>query len=182
MTQDFPTKAEIFEALQQIRAFLEPKWRDWRASNESHRGDPGVVSFRMCGFSSLFLREALMADFPAGAWAVKGGCSSFHPADPGWTGDGERGRGGMVDAAGAWHDHYWVTGTCIDGPVILDLTADQFGHDPIIVTDKGDSRYLRNWRDSHVRRHMDGVKTRVGVWMSEWQMDLEENESLALGM
>lgn len=37
-----------------------------------------------------------------------------------------------MDSAGAWRGHYWVEGTTPDGDAfVADVTADQFGHQPV---------------------------------------------------
>jgi len=47
-------------------------------------------------------------------------------------GDG-KGDGGYRDASGAWHGHYWVEVDQDAGPVVLDITADQFGGSGVVV-------------------------------------------------
>lgn len=54
--------------------------------------------------------------------------------------------GGMLDSSGAWKGHYWAASVPVDGEpqLIVDLTADQFGHEDVIVTDSTDPRYRSN--------------------------------------
>lgn len=40
--------------------------------------------------------------------------------------------GGAKATDGAWHGHYWVEGVTADGiAFVADVTADQFGHEPV---------------------------------------------------
>lgn len=102
-----------------VRAFLEPRWADWHL----HEGSPSLKtpSQGTCGRSSLFLRDVLrshgfQAEFVAGT-----------------PSEGDEGfRCGAV-----WCGHAWVE--CAGW--IVDVTADQFGDDPVIVTYVGDQRY-----------------------------------------
>lgn len=42
--------------------------------------------------------------------------------------------GGAMDAAGAWHGHYWVEAVTSDGVAfVADVTGDQFGHEPVYL-------------------------------------------------
>lgn len=102
----------------QVRAFLEPHWAEW------HRraGSLPLVcdSQGTCGRSSLFLRDVLRS---AGAEAEMVAGSPV---------DGDHGF-----YNGVWHGHAWVRA----GGWIVDVTADQFGCEPIIVTGIDDARY-----------------------------------------
>lgn len=51
----------------------------------------------------------------------------------------------MIGQDGDWNGHFWVEGVLDCGErVIADLTADQFGHASVVVTDILDVRYRRN--------------------------------------
>src|SRR3546814_14714712 len=62
-----------------------------------------------------------------------------------------------------WHDHYWVVDD--EGDRLVDITADQFGHDAIIVTDTDDLRYAANYEDWAVADDLDPVRHRVRPWL-----------------
>ncbi len=48
-------------------------------------------------------------------------------------GDGH-GDGGVRGSDGAWHGHYWVEGRTFTGKAfVADITADQFGFEPVVV-------------------------------------------------
>jgi hypothetical protein len=59
--------------------------------------------------------------------------------------------GGMADIHGCWHDHYWVESR--EFGLRVDVTADQFGHAPALVSASDDPLYNANWTDEAVRRH-----------------------------
>lgn len=59
-------------------------------------------------------------------------------------GDGDK-DGGAKDVKGTWHGHYWVEGVTPDGiAFVADITADQFGHEPVYFerVDQSRSRYV----------------------------------------
>ena len=48
-------------------------------------------------------------------------------------GDGAE-DGGILDARGKPHGHYWLEGTAPGGePFLADITADQFGYQPVVI-------------------------------------------------
>ncbi len=104
-----------------VRHFLEPRWTAWLRQ----QGCPKMVtpSQGTCGRSSLFLSRVLQdngypAEFAAG-----------HPAE---------GRKGFLTSEG-WKGHAWVE----SGGLILDVTADQFGLPPVVITGVDDPRFGR---------------------------------------
>ncbi len=111
------------EALaREVRAFLEPHWAAWHEKAGAPKGRR-CLSEGTCGRSSRFLcdllrREGYDAEMAFGS-PVECDCG-FH-AEEGWKG------------------HAWVM--VADGSVIIDLTADQFGAAPVIVTEADDPRY-----------------------------------------
>lgn len=47
---------------------------------------------------------------------------------------------GATDLAGTWHGHYWLEALMPSGTFfIIDITADQFGFDPVVVIPLGES-------------------------------------------
>lgn len=55
-------------------------------------------------------------------------------------GDGE-GDGGYFDAAGG-HGHYWTEVDTPAGAYVVDITADQFGADPVVVVPATSPKYI----------------------------------------
>ena len=105
-----------------VRQFLIPHGREWRLPTSS-RGEP--LSSGTCGRSSLLLTRVLQNELALDArWA----CGS-----PGEDGTSPH---GYFDGSG-WRGHAWV----IVGQRIVDVTADQFGDPPVVVTSASDARY-----------------------------------------
>jgi len=56
---------------------------------------------------------------------------------------GGDGIAGARDVHGTLRGHYWIVATLHDGTVvIIDITADQFGHPPVRVIDLSESHHL----------------------------------------
>jgi hypothetical protein len=81
------------------------------------------------------------------------------------------GRSGVPDAAcgfysGAqWEGHAWV----VSGDIIIDITADQFGCDPIVITTISDTRYVRSV-DLADRAAMKARNEAVAALWPEWMI------------
>lgn len=195
MTTDMSADTgDIHVFLAQVRPFLEDCWLSWK--RERFGPDLGrattsawTTSAGMCRFTCAFLLPLMIERFPAvkvddGAgrrrrpaqWRVAAGMSDFHPADDGWlTGCGKPasswrdndGIGGMRTIDGMWRDHYWLVRS--DG-VLADLTADQFGHEAIVVSRQDDDRYLENWKAAWAAEHLEEVAGRAAEWRRNWQM------------
>lgn len=114
----------LWDAAVEARAFLETVWPSWHAE----RGlTPPTISAWTCSRSSLFLRRVFCEDFGiAATWMT--GC----PFDE----DGAAFPAGF-HAADGWHGHSWI----VVGDLIADITADQFGLDPVILVSASDNRY-----------------------------------------
>jgi len=161
------------ETLRMVRNFLEPLWGAWKTSRRSGWENRERVALGMCRFTAAFLKP-ILDEMTGHKWSVVAGFADFHLLDPGW--DKKNGRpatafaaedgvGGMIDKNGKWHDHYWLT----DGATIIDLTADQFGWEPVIVTPVTDDRYLVNWKPSMVKQHLKDVSQRAAEWREKWE-------------
>lgn len=82
-----------------------------------------------CLYASILLASTLNRFDLAKARIVGGSGSTGH---------------GAIDVHGDWQGHYWVEATLEDGErFLLDITGDQFGHEPITVlaAADGDSRF-----------------------------------------
>lgn len=133
------------DTLTTIRAFLEISWEKWKI--ERLRDLTVPLSTGMCRFSSIFLHP-ILEDRTGRSWKMVGG----------ETRDGD--VGGMMDSNGEWQPHYWLT----DGNMIVDVTADQFGHDPIILTDYADPRYRANLTSLELRWHIADASITPAAW------------------
>ena len=80
----------------------------------SHRETRGS-----CLFACILLTETLQQFMPHSTSIIRGG-------------DG-KGDGGFQDRAGAWHGHYWVEVELNAQRYVVDITADQFGEEDIVV-------------------------------------------------
>lgn len=72
--------------------------------------------------------------------------------------------GGYRDGAGVVHGHYWVETCTPEGRFVLDITADQFGADPVLVSPiaAARDRYLPGdqWLvDAHVEEFEASIMT-----------------------
>ncbi|MBY3432689.1 hypothetical protein HFN89_00680 [Rhizobium laguerreae] len=85
---------------------------------------------------------------PSGLWHIAGGCGEECDPLPGSSRrfvEHSLFPGGMLCASGVWSGHFWLEGVLDCGAsVIVDLTADQFGHAQVLLVDSSDSRYRRN--------------------------------------
>jgi hypothetical protein len=131
-----------------------------------------------CKGASLALATALRRGLPDGEWRIDGGWGSERMVfadDERVTHDAEwlnlaSWPGGMQDEAGSWKGHYWVVGTFGDEEIVFDLTADQFGHDPVTITSTDDGRY----RSNVLAERMDECLTdRERAWAASVSADWE---------
>lgn len=113
-------QARLFDIASAARSYLEPIWLVWQRD----RGNTSVAipSTNTCGRSSLFLRDVLRERRLNAEWL------SGAPGSENQLG---------YQSEGKWHGHAWVR---CDG-LIIDITADQFGGAPVIVTPSDDPRY-----------------------------------------
>lgn len=140
---------------EEARAFLEPRWVEWFA--ERGKPLPTYPSSGMCRFSAFFMQRLLERTI-GGDWAVVGGI----PIDP--FGQPVP-SGGIQDANGQWHAHYWVTGP---DALIVDITADQFGLSQILLSEHDHARYDGNYLEWEVHEHLKDVQNRVLAWLEQW--------------
>ncbi len=145
----------LFLLALRARAFLEPVWLEWHTANG---GDiPSPLSRSTCGRSSLFLKRILHAEFPGltpRAWF------GFH-------------------AGHDWQSHAWVEA----GEYLIDLTADQFGDEPVIVAPRPDPRYQKGVCDSaypeFARAHRRSVERLWQRWQ-RWSRGVGPRQPYAL--
>ncbi len=112
--------ADLHRIAAASRAFLEPIWPEWHCAGAGSA--PAVLSTRTCGRSSLFLRDVLRAEGRSAEWASGMLLPDHAPPEAGDAG---------------WHHHAWV----VSGGFIIDITADQLGAPPVVVTPAADARY-----------------------------------------
>lgn len=126
-----------------VRAFLEPVWVEWHRARGGNL--PVPLSRFTCGRSSLFLKRVLESD--AESWHARPqGHFGFHTGNE-------------------WSSHAWVE--C--GDLIIDITADQFGDAPIIVTEAPDPRYHKAVSDFPFREFDHAHHGVINRLQSRWQ-------------
>ncbi|KPP86425.1 MAG: Transglutaminase-like superfamily [Rhodobacteraceae bacterium HLUCCO07] len=132
--------AQLERIAREVRAFLEPHWAEWHRKTGSLKGLRSL-SQGTCGRSSRFLVEVLReAGFDARpAFGCPIGCDCGFCAPEGTRG------------------HIWVV--VRDPPRIVDVTADQFGDAPVIVTGMDDPRY----QEGHDRAGPEWIEDRERV-------------------
>lgn len=118
---------EIQRIASVARLFIEPVWGRWhRSRGHASLHPPARYT---CGRTSLFLRDVLRHEGYPAEWM---------------SGTPYAGGRGAPDAACGfhsgtrWEGHAWV----VSGKIIVDITADQFGDNPVVVTSTSDARYV----------------------------------------
>lgn len=160
---------EVLELAVAMRSFLEEVvWPEakLRLADEDCFPPPGsglAVSHGMCRISATSLLPIVRGEFPEGTWKVSGG----HPSVAYVRYDSRERRqflrafdgmdGGIWDRLnGQWDGHYWIEGEIGGDGVIVDLAADQFGWDEVVVTGPDDVRYRANYTAETVKKDMSG--------------------------
>ena len=137
----------------ELRSFLEPLWMH-RKSATGRLPDAGTsCSEGMCGFSASFMALALSA-LEGSDWRVAGG----------WPQSG----GGMACPRRSLKAHFW---TVSEDGIVVDLTADQFGHPCIIVTGANDPRYVESFTAEEIERHLPKVMPLAEEWLELASME-----------
>ncbi|WNZ24543.1 hypothetical protein HJG54_17910 [Leptolyngbya sp. NK1-12] len=139
-----------------VRQFLEPHWL---AAHQGWNEIPSPLSRWMCRYSSIFLVMLLRELQSEHVWEIVGGRP---PQDMDGT---LQAQVGMLGCDGIWCDHCWVKGN----ELIIDLTADQFGHAPVIVTHTSDQRYRANLAEIDLEKDLQKLQRRPMQWLSAWR-------------
>jgi hypothetical protein len=149
-------EADLWATARAVRAFLEPVWPEWHRAWGGDR--PDVPSRWTCGRTSLFLQQVLADDTGLEAtWAS--GTPRHGPDQP------EIGPFGFF-TGDRWESHAWVE---VERTWIVDLTADQFGAAPIIVTTIADPRYGKGDGDTALPEFREARARAVAILRPRWQ-------------
>jgi hypothetical protein len=143
---------EIYNLMVEVRPYVEARIEEWMGRNPGFARPPEGVPLTtgFCRGVAAGVAVILAERYPECFWRVAGGFGIEYgdEASPDLVEfvDGECFPGGMVNGAGEWHGHFWVTGGDPDSDegLIVDLSADQFGHGPVVVTQIEDPRYREN--------------------------------------
>jgi predicted phosphohydrolase len=112
MRQRIPFLAQVREISETIRkAIFDPI---------------GIPSNGSCLHISLFLQQALTKFIPEINFVLCGG--SPDTADEHY--DGEQ---GILGTDNQWHGHYWLSFELLGDQFVVDITADQFGYDEVVI-------------------------------------------------
>lgn len=153
MTATGDTHAALYHTANAARYFLEeniwPRWQE-QTSRQFNIPLPQILSAGTCGRSSTFLVK------------VFAGCGVDARIEHGWFR-----AAGLTDGASVAPRHAWV----MAGGWIIDITADQFGGSPVVVTEVGNSRY-ENGLDT---ADEDAVTRRRKVADQLWDRWLQSN-------
>ncbi|MDX1779959.1 MAG: hypothetical protein R3256_01445 [Thalassovita sp.] len=141
-------ESRLSELTWEVRRFLEPRWAAWHR----REGSPVLAtpSQGTCGRSSLFLCRVLL---------LNGYSAEFAAGDP------TEGRKGFRTSSG-WKGHAWVQ----NRRLILDVTADQFGQPPVVITQADDPRYGRGTDTAEpqfISRRQRAVERLMADWAAE---------------
>jgi hypothetical protein len=159
-------RSDIIEMAQSMRTFLETCWSRRREELFQQQDVERCPSDRMCRYSALFCAHVLSRS-TGKAWTMRGGAPM---AETDLRDIKGMQNGGMQDTDGIWRGHYW----CTDADHIVDLAADQFGWQPVLVVPANDARYREGYLARALGRHARQVAPWVQDWTVLWQ------ESLAL--
>jgi hypothetical protein len=159
---------DLFDFCWQARNFLEPRW----FSLHQLWGDsqPRALSKFMCRYTSIFLKAVLNIETQA-SWRLVAG----RPILKEYEGT-EKGFAGFCTSTGLYFDHCWVQ----LGDLIVDITADQFGAEAVIITSVGDPRYSSNLEESDFCRDIAKLSRRPEQWLQEWVKQREEDTEIML--
>jgi hypothetical protein len=118
--------SQLWAIAQAARRFIAPHWREWHG--QGGFGQPEIAPANTCGRTSLFLVQVLRQEALPAQWRT----GVPRPSEKGL----ELGPFGFR-VGDRWQGHSWVQ----SGDWIVDITADQFGAEPVIVTPANDPRY-----------------------------------------
>lgn len=138
---------DITSTLEEFRPLLENRIASLFGGKR-----PGHDTSGCCAGASAALLKVLRAEYPEAQWKFTGGYGSDQKLSPDSATylDLTMHPGGMLNRSGEWRGHFWIEGTLSSGQrVIVDITADQFGHEKLIVTDTDDPRYRKNLRSEY---------------------------------
>jgi hypothetical protein len=147
---------EILSLCREIRGFLEPRWLRLHKLWGEHQ--PITPSQQMCRYTSIFLKEVLENFSDESWWLVAG-----RPLNREVEGTKD-GYFGFCTSQGLFFDHCWVQ----SANLIVDLTADQFEAEPIIITSTSDSRYHPNLNEVDLWRDIEKLSRRSQKWSQDW--------------
>jgi len=150
-----PTLAEVTQLVWEIRRFLEPHWVKAHLSWGAEIPQP--PSRWMCRSTSIFLAEVFRTQLGS-VWQIVGGRpEKYLDATP-------EGAVGIFATNGTWNDHCWLE----ENGLVVDLTADQFGHPTVIITAADALRYRANLSEQDMAEDLLKLRSRSIAWLAAW--------------
>jgi hypothetical protein len=146
-------RTRLFETATATRLFMEPVWADWHAAWGGERPQP--LSRNTCGRTSLFIVHVLRHEGIQATWKTGVPRLEENAPDLGPYGFCRNGR---------WESHAWVEASGF----IVDITADQFGDEPVIVVPAGDPRYSAGEQDTALPTHIANRAIAVAAIWPTW--------------
>ncbi|CAM5776792.1 hypothetical protein LMIY3S_05711 [Labrys miyagiensis] len=136
-----------------VRRFLEPAWLEWhRAWGEM----PSVSSRWTSTRSSAFLQKVLQEDF--------GLAATWRSGTPRLLPDGPDDCPYGFQTTQGWESHAWVEA----GGWIIDVTLDQYGAEPVVVTPATDMRYSAGTGSSALPEFSAGRSQALAALWPKW--------------
>ena len=158
-------KDELFTYCDRLRPFLELRWQEKHLTWQ--QDIPDILSSFMCRYTSIFLQQVLAMERNINTIIVGGRPIRELHGTP-------YGKYGFIDRHHCWYDHCWLE----TKHLIIDLTADQFGDLPIIITPKRDRRYRANLDeyDPRLKYALIELSRTSDRWLQMWRSNnLEKN-------
>jgi hypothetical protein len=122
----------------------------------------------MCRYTSIFLKAVLNSG-ACPSWRLVAG----RPIVKEFEGT-ENGCFGFRTSSGLFFDHCWVQST----KLIIDITADQFGAEAVIITPVSDPRYFSNIEEIDFYGEITKLSRHPEQWLREWHEQHEDGRTV----
>ncbi len=135
------------------RKAWEPVWPIWK-SLSGHPSPDGLPSVDACIPTSFALGDILNRVVSEYSWRAVGGRPTKRtPA------------GGFSASEGSAHGHFWVEGKRCGDLVVVDITADQFDGEPVIVHEGPSPRHSANATRNLIRAYRENEQETVSLFI-----------------
>lgn len=146
---------DLFSLSFKMRRFLEPLWE--QKHKKWGENIPKPVSRFMCRYTSIFVKQILQQYNQTNLVISAGRPKKNYEGT-------SQGKYGFLSKNGCWYDHCWVE----TDKLIVDLTSDQFGDSPIIITAKSDRRYKSNLSELDLQQDLMKLSSTSKKWLNQW--------------
>ena len=141
----------------QHRHFLETIWHETHSEWKPEE-NPEIISTYMCRYTCIFLKEIIKREY-----GIIPEIKSGRPEAVELNGT-PQGKYGYKDNAGNWHDHSWLL---IENKII-DLTADQFGGNEVILTDVSNENYNPSLDQKVFDESFEKLSVKASTWVEKF--------------